>query len=149
MPYPVKTNRRIRMQETVRTKGTTIKKGELVTLKEYGRDSPVGSRATVHQKGYGLVSVPATAVADGVRKVMAKKAYPRLTGSGRLTHLRGMPIRKTYGGVHYHLFHDRMWRNKTQARMAARRFRKLGNRARVVKSATKGRYAIYIRFGRR
>jgi len=50
----MKFHKRIRMKHGVRTKGTTIKKGELVTLVEF----PVGARhyygyCTVVQKNYG------------------------------------------------------------------------------------------------
>lgn len=74
----VKMNRKIRMKHEVKTKGTVIKKGEIVTLVDfpiYAYDRHYSDYCTVKQEGYGLVSVPKSAIHKSVKNEIFRKYY--------------------------------------------------------------------------
>jgi len=97
----VKLSRKIRMKHSVRTKGTTIKKGEIVTLVDYPtmRHFYTG-HCTVIQREYGIgklknirVSVPKSVVHKSVRKEVLRLAYP-LIPKRLKKHVRGKRKRR-------------------------------------------------------
>lgn len=83
----MKLRKRIRMKHGVRTKGTTIKKGEIVTLVNYpSYRGHYSEYCTVIQKNYGgkktgylkniRVSVPKSVLHKTARKEVYRKLFP-------------------------------------------------------------------------
>lgn len=71
----VELNRKIRMQHGVKTKGVTIKKGEIVTLTRYPTSPEFYTGyVTVKPKGYINTSVPAYCVAKTVQDEIHRKS---------------------------------------------------------------------------
>jgi len=147
----VEINVKIRLKHGVKTKGISLKKGQVVTAVDYPyhQSGYYNPYMTVNVKGYGRVSVHKNVLhktaLDKVLKKIEKKMYPHLTRwrKGRKrTGVESFGTRRIDGEI----FHDSGYHGRA-ARAKQKYYQENGSKTRLIKVG--GTTVLFVRSGRK